>query len=776
MIFAIVLGTILALTLVVAVIFITTRGIRRRAEADKALQESERRLRGVIDNAAVLVYVKDLHGKYLLVNREFERVFHVAAHEILGKTDDDIFPKVLSETFRSHDQQVLEAATSIECEETVLRDDGLHTFLSTKFPLFETAGIPCAIGGVSIDITERKRGEDAVQHRIGELTDFYNKAPCGYHALNKDGVFVAVNDTELAWLGRRRDEIVGKMKFTELITPESRAVLKDRYAHFMERGWVRDLECHIVRPDGTSMPVLLNGLAMRDEAGNSVSSRFTLFDMTHRKRVEEEARRSHAFLTSIVDNIPNMIFVKDAQELRFLRFNKAGEELLGWPREVMIGKNDYDFFPPAEADTFTAKDREALEGGCVVDIPEEPIQTRYRGVRFLHTKKIPIVDEAGWPQYLLGISEDITDRRRAEETRARLAAIVESSDDAMIARTLNGDVVSWNHGAERMYGYTAAEVIGTPPTFLVPSDRLDEESQIMARLQRGERVVCETIRRRKDGHNLHVSLSVSPIKDGHGHVIGTATVARDISERKHAETQIRLHAAHLEAVNMELEAFSYSVSHDLRAPLRHIDGYAELLQKHASSELDEKGHRYLAMISKSAKQMGRLIDDLLLFSRVSRSEMQQAPVNLNQLVMHVIDELQPDIEGRQIDWTVDALPQVRGDRAMLRQVLSNLIGNAVKYTQPRQKAMIEIGQVTTPDGEIAVFVRDNGVGFDMNYAHKLFGVFQRLHSSSHFEGTGIGLANVRRIINRHGGRTWAEGAVDAGATFYFSLPNAEAEV
>lgn len=226
----------------------------------------------------------------------------------------------------------------------------------------------------------------------------------------------------------------------------------------------------------------------------------------------------------------------------------------------------------------------------------------------------------------------------------------------------------------------------------------------------------------------------------------------------------------LEASNRELEAFSYSISHDLRAPLRHIDGFADLLQKHTAATADEKGRRYLGTISQSAKQMGLLIDNLLAFSRIGRAELSRTTVNLNKLLKDVVQSMRQDLDGRRIAWTIASLPSVFGDQAMLRQVLVNLVGNAVKYTGPREEARIEVGSQNGTPGEVVIFVRDNGVGFDMKYADKLFGVFQRLHSASEFEGTGIGLANVQRIVRRHGGRVWGEGVVDAGATFYVSLP------
>jgi light-regulated signal transduction histidine kinase (bacteriophytochrome) len=239
------------------------------------------------------------------------------------------------------------------------------------------------------------------------------------------------------------------------------------------------------------------------------------------------------------------------------------------------------------------------------------------------------------------------------------------------------------------------------------------------------------------------------------------------------ERRVAARTAELQALNRELEAFSYSVSHDLRAPVRHIDGFADLLKRHSLASLDEKGQRYLAQISESAHSMGQLIDDLLVFSRMGRVEMRAVRVNLDALVRVVREAHATEMAGRSIEWRIPTLPDVEGDPAMLRVVFTNLIANAIKYTSTRAAAHIEIGAEPNGD-EVTVFVRDDGVGFDMAYVHKLFGVFQRLHSADEFEGTGIGLANVRRIVERHGGKVRAEGQLDRGATFYVTLPSAAA--
>jgi light-regulated signal transduction histidine kinase (bacteriophytochrome) len=240
-------------------------------------------------------------------------------------------------------------------------------------------------------------------------------------------------------------------------------------------------------------------------------------------------------------------------------------------------------------------------------------------------------------------------------------------------------------------------------------------------------------------------------------------------ENKELESRIGKRTAELEAANKELEAFSYSVSHDLRAPLRHINGYAQALSDDSSTTFSEPARRFVAAISRSAARMSTLIDDLLAFSRMGREKMHQTQFSMGDLAHEVIGEMASDTHGRNIEWDIQPLPAVGGDRAMLKQVWVNLLSNSVKYTRPRDPAKIKVC-CAEKDGEWEFQVQDNGVGFDMRYVDKLFGVFQRLHNAEEFEGTGVGLANVRRTILRHGGRTWAEGKINEGTTFYFTLP------
>jgi PAS domain S-box-containing protein len=364
--------------------------------------------------------------------------------------------------------------------------------------------------------------------------------------------------------------------------------------------------------------------------------------------------------------------------------------------------------------------------------------------------------------------------------RTQQASLLDLTHDTIFVRDMSDVITYWNRGAQELYGWTSEEAIGKRCHDLLRTGFPQPLEHISAELLRTGRWDGELKHTKADGNVVVVSSRWSLRRGEQGQPTVIMETSNDITERKQREQEISAlndelgkRTAQLEASNKELEAFAYSISHDLRAPLRHMAGFTELLKKNTASVLNEKNQRYVTMILESVKRMGDLIDDLLAFSRISRAETRQTMVSLEQLVQDVLTELRQDTGGRDIVWKVAELPSAYGDRSMLRVALVNLIANAVKFTRTRPQAEIEIGWTDHSPNQVVLFVRDNGVGFDMKYANKLFGVFQRLHPAEAFEGTGIGLATVQRIVHRHGGRVWAEGAVDRGATFFFSLPSSQ---
>jgi PAS domain S-box-containing protein len=383
----------------------------------------------------------------------------------------------------------------------------------------------------------------------------------------------------------------------------------------------------------------------------------------------------------------------------------------------------------------------------------------------------------------LAVNRELQERKRVEsalrqsEERFRLA-VADVTTYGILTLDAGGRVATWNAGAERIKGYRADEIIGKHFSCFYPQEDVaagKPEMELTAATAHG-RVEDEGWRVRKDGSRFWANVVITAMRGADGKLIGFSKVTRDLTERKNAEENIQKlnhdleqHVTELIVANRELDSFTHSLAHDLRAPLRHMHGFATLLSETSNERLDAEGQRFLGKILKSSREMGRLVDELLAFARLGRVELQQTQVDLQRLVEEARQQLEPDTQGRSISWKVAQLPNVSADPALLRQVLINLLSNAVKYTNKKNDARIEIGS-SNGNGEITVFVRDNGAGFEMEYAQNLFRVFQRLHSAEEFEGTGVGLANVRRIVERHGGRVWAEGQPGQGATFYFSLP------
>jgi len=496
-------------------------------------------------------------------------------------------------------------------------------------------------------------------------------------------------------------------------------------------------------------------------------------------QVAEAIKASELSYRRLFETTNDGILILDAATGRINHVNPFLVNLLGFPREEIIGKTVAELSPLQDVEENQVM-LQRLQADGYVRYEDLPMQTK--DGRHVAMEFVCNVYQAGLAKVIQCNVRDITERKRAEMAVIRLAAIVASSDDAIIGIDLDGTITSWNNGAEKIFGYSACEMSGTSIMRLVPASRHHEEEQILKKIKRGENMDhFETERQNKKGKLISISVTESPIKNRAGKIIGASKVARDITERIAAEKTIRLlnvnlerrvteRTAQMKLANKDLEAFSYSISHDLRAPLRHILSYVKRLQQEKGESLSEQCDDYLTKIFKSAKWMERLIEDLLNFFRLGGAGVAKKKVSLDDLVRETLDDFQAETKDRHIAWQIHSLPPVMADRSLLKMALVNLISNAVKFTSARVEAKIEIGCLPRKSDETVIFIRDNGAGFDPQYGGKLFGVFQRLHSQSEFEGTGIGLANVQRIIQRHGGKIWAEGAVDSGATFYFSIP------
>ena len=497
--------------------------------------------------------------------------------------------------------------------------------------------------------------------------------------------------------------------------------------------------------------------------------------LAERQKTAEALRKSEERSRSVIETARDAFIAID-QKGAIVEWNKQAEVTFGWSCSEALGKQMADLIIPEQ---YREAHRKGMERYLATG--EGPMLNKRTEITALHRNGN--LFPAGllvWPLKTTdsitfnAFCRDITEYKRAQEARSTLISIMESCDDAIIGSNLQGTILSWNRGAENTYGYTAGEAIGQSISFLIPPDRPDEIPATLAKSKRSENYRTERLR--KDGRRIHVSLTVSPIFDAQGHVVGVSSISRDITDRIEAEESIeklnedlKHRALELEAANKELESFSYSVSHDLRAPLRAINGFAQALIEDCAGQLDEEGKSHLQRVCAASQHMGALIDDLLSLSRVTRKEMRRDKVDLSALASSIAAEIKQTQPQRSVEFVITPGLVAEGDISLLRVALRNLLENAWKFTAKQPHTRIEFGQAQD-HGKPGYFVRDNGAGFDMAYSGKLFGAFQRLHSATEFEGTGIGLATVQRIIHRHGGRVWAEGIPERGATFYFTLP------
>jgi PAS domain S-box-containing protein len=469
----------------------------------------------------------------------------------------------------------------------------------------------------------------------------------------------------------------------------------------------------------------------------------------------------------LINNSADIIGIIDPVTLQFEDVNNAFTSILGYPIEEVKG-TVVTFFLHAE-------DRELIQKLTKGEKEKLSFETRIYGkdrtIKWLHWH---VVVRGG--KWFIN-ARDITEIKQVERIRNYLATTVKQSNDAIYIHNHEGRIISWNEGAERIYGYNEKEALKMKIWNIIPDYILPEMRQILNQIIDGEKVQFqETKRISKHGKIIDVLFSAAVIHDANDQQKSFAITERDVTQQKLTDEKIQQlnsdlqkNVTKLEATNKELESFSYSVSHDLRAPLRILNGHSSILLEDYGDKFDDEAKRLLWSVRQNANKMNSLIDDLLKFSKLGRKEVEKSKIDMTKLVQDAILEIGDSVQNKTNIKLTSLIP-VLADYTLIFQVWINLISNAVKYSSKTENPQVEVG-CHKQDNEIVFYVKDNGTGFDMKYVNKLFGVFQRLHKATDFEGTGVGLAIVQRIIAKHGGRVWAEGKVDEGATFYFSLPS-----
>ena len=623
------------LLLVVAVLILAQRGLSFGVK----LKEAEFRLSTIIKNVPLIFCSIDSKGTINLSTGKGLEAVGLPAGGSQGKS--------IFEVYRNNPSVLDKVKKALGGEEAQgLIDVNGFPMEALYKPIKGAQGRVTEVVGVAIDVTARRKVEEALKTSEASYREIFDKANDAIYIHDAStGRVLDVNQRTCDIFGFTREEFLNG-------SPDLFMTGNPGFTTQDAMGWLQKaategpqlFEWQGKNKDGSFrwLEVSINKAVIAGE------ERLLAFvrDVGDRKKLEE-VTRNQDFIKSVLENLPNMVFVKEAKELRFVMFNKAGEELLGYSQADLQGKNDYDFFPKEEAEFFVSKDRKVLEEGKLLDIPEETLQTREKGPRILHTKKIPIFDEAGIPRFLLGISEDITDRKRQEE----------------------------------MEMYTTA----------------------------------------------------------------------------------------LEVSNREMQEFVFVASHDLQEPLRKIQSFGQFLVDEFKETLGETGKDYVGRMQSAASRMQILINDLLALTRVTTKAQPFVSINLSQVVKEVLVDLETIMTEKKAKVSVETLPTLEADATQMRQLFQNLIANAIKFQKPGVPPEIKVSAVVEGD-QCRILVKDNGIGFDNKYGNQIFKVFERLHGRDEYEGTGIGLAICRKVVERHNGTIRAEGFPGKGSTFTITLP------
>ncbi len=766
-----------------------------------------------------------LDGK-LTWSKEVFRIFGIDEAQFDGKVQTFfacVHPDDLS-TVQQASQDALSGLSPYSIDHRVLRPDGIVRWVHEQAEIVPNEqGQPIMIGVVQ-DITEQKQVEDALRESEQRLRTVLEHMPVMLDAFDENGNLIVWNRECERVTGYTAAELIGNPQGMSLLYPDPNYLnqmltqWKARGNHYYNWEWelvARDGSVKTIAWSNISEVMSIEGwptwgvgvdvtervraeaalrraneeLEQRVEertAELSQANRLLQQEIVDRKQAEAALAQERNLLRTLIDNLPDLIFIKDVQG-RFILYNSAVERFVGAATsDEIYGKTVYDFSPPKLAAQYEADDRTVLESGQPIVNREEPSADVTGEWRWSSTTKVPLRNLAGEIVGLIGVSRDITARKRVEEAltheRNLLRTMIDLLPDQIFVKDRQSRFLLANRNTTEVMGAASPDELLGKTDFDYYASHIaqpfyDDEQQVI----RSEQPMINKTEWNVNPQGVERWFLTSkvPLRNSQGECVGIVGVAHDITERKQAEEQINQlnrdlarRAAELEAANQELEAFTYSVSHDLRAPLRAMDGFSRMVMDDFAPQLPPEATRYLQLVRDNAQQMSELINGLLRLSRLGRQPLRKQQISPADLARRAFDDLRPEMEDRQVEITIGELPSTQADPILLKQVYANLLQNALKFTRPRKETTIEVG-FQWDKAQPVYWVKDNGVGFDMRYAHKLFGVFQRMHRAEQFEGAGIGLATVQRIVHRHGGRIWAEAAVDQGATFFFTLGGAD---
>lgn len=749
---------------------------RDRKEAE--LRVSEARLRNTFRSAATGMAITSLKGRFVEVNESFRRMVGCDEQDIYQMDVQTLTPSADWPRIKaSLDDLISGQRESLTGEERLVSANGVQIWTRASASLLRDGhGLPIAVIYITEDISQERKAKEALETAQRMLRVASRISRQGAWEMEVPGRRLTWSEEILLILDLPCSYVPTLDGALEFFVPEHRDSILQLLDACATQGTPYEAELQVVTAGGRRIWVRSFGEAVRDAAGTIVKIQGAFQDIDQSKQAELQARSLSVRLASTLENITDGFVLLDVNWTVVFANDRAAL-LVHRERNALVGKNHWEEFPDVVGTLVETTYRTAVAENRTMHF-----EFYYESLKaWFHINAYPT--EEGLALYF----QDITQRRQTEEQLHLLqSAVSRLNDIVLITKAEPFDnpgpqIVFVNDAFERRTGYTREEVMGKTPRILQgPKTQRHELDRIHAALKEWKPVRAELINYTKSGKEFWLELDIVPLADETGWFTHWVAVERDISERKRSqdeilqlnvelEDRVRRRTLQLESANRDLESFSYSVSHDLRSPLSTINGFAQMLLKSSGDSLDAKGKHYLSRIRFGAEQMGELIDGLLSLAKVSRDVLMVETVDLSHLAKRIARECRSRDSQRNVSVIVQPGLLVRGDAVMLMVVMQNLMGNAWKYTGRVPEARIEVGRVPCESDEAVYFVKDNGVGFDMAYVAKLFGPFQRLHSPSDFVGTGVGLANVKRVIERHGGRVWAEGKVGGGAAFYFTL-------